>query len=86
MTPEDSRKEREARSVALEKAYVHDVYDQISLHLRGEQGRPWPKVSKFLEDLEPGSLIADVGKELSSLTIICRKKLNPVKCCTCIVN
>ena len=26
----DKKKEREARSLALEKAYVHDVYEQIS--------------------------------------------------------
>ena len=26
----DKRTEREARSLALEKAYVHDVYEQIS--------------------------------------------------------
>ncbi len=26
----DKRREREARSLALEKAYVHDVYEQIS--------------------------------------------------------
>ena len=29
----DKNREREARSLALEKAYVHDVYEQIS----GEQ-------------------------------------------------
>lgn len=62
MTPEESRREREARSVALEKAYVHDVYDQISWHFGTDQGRAWPKVSKFLEELEPGSLVADVGE------------------------
>lgn len=51
--------ERVARSVALEKAYVHDVYEQFS---DGPRGRPWPKVNQFLADLEPGSLVCDVGK------------------------
>lgn len=51
--------ERVARSVALEKAYVHDVYEQFS---EGPRGRPWPKVNQFLADLEPGSLVCDVGK------------------------
>ncbi len=30
---EEARREREARSIAIEKAYVHDVYEQISLHV-----------------------------------------------------
>ncbi|XP_047004831.1 serine/arginine repetitive matrix protein 2 [Schistocerca americana] len=57
--------ERQARSVALERAYVHDVYEQISAatHLPGEapRGRAWPKVKQFLAELEPGSLVCDVG-------------------------
>ncbi|KAF2905980.1 hypothetical protein ILUMI_00211 [Ignelater luminosus] len=50
--------ERVARSVALEQAYVHDVYEQFSENPRS---RPWPRVQQFLEDLEQGSLICDVG-------------------------
>lgn len=51
--------ERVARSVALEQAYVHDVYEQF---LDNHTGKPWPKVQQFIEDLEPGSIICDVGK------------------------
>lgn len=57
--------ERVARSVALEKAYVHDVYEQFS---EGPRGRPWPKVNQFLADLEPGSLVCDVGEFTHSTT------------------
>ncbi|XP_046395703.1 tRNA (carboxymethyluridine(34)-5-O)-methyltransferase-like [Ischnura elegans] len=76
--------EREARSVALETAYVHDVYEEISWRggsgggratnnpggggdnqQQGQQGtrccRAWPRVKQFLSDLEPGSLVCDVG-------------------------
>ncbi|KAF4532852.1 hypothetical protein B566_EDAN001455, partial [Ephemera danica] len=68
--------ERESRSVALETAYVHDVYDQISAHCsccpatscsslqaeaNGTSTRVWPRVRHFLQDLEPGSLVCDVG-------------------------
>ncbi|XP_071514369.1 uncharacterized protein fid isoform X2 [Panulirus ornatus] len=61
MSPEESRKEREARSVALERAYVHDVYDQISAHFSSARYRAWPRVKQFLTDLEPGSFVADIG-------------------------
>ncbi|PSN57512.1 hypothetical protein C0J52_01590 [Blattella germanica] len=60
--------EREARSVALEKAYVHEVYEQISgtqfpvgASADSQRGRAWPKVKQFLSELEPGSLVCDVG-------------------------
>lgn len=50
--------ERVARSVALEQAYVHDVYEKFSSnHIE----KPWPKVQQFLENLEPGSVVCDVG-------------------------
>ena len=55
------RKERDARSLALEKAYVHDVYEQISANFSDSRYRPWPRVKQFLMDLEPGSFVADVG-------------------------
>ncbi|XP_031335525.1 uncharacterized protein LOC116165326 isoform X2 [Photinus pyralis] len=50
--------DRVARSVALEQAYVHDVYEQFSENPRS---RPWPRVQQFLKDLEQGSIICDVG-------------------------
>ncbi|GBN56413.1 hypothetical protein AVEN_239513-1 [Araneus ventricosus] len=60
----DNHEERQARSLALEKAYVHDVYDQIAPHFTDTRYRPWPRVKQFLLELEPGSLVADVGKFL----------------------
>lgn len=56
------RKERDARSLAIEKAYVHDVYEQISQHISDSRYRAWPRVKQFLQELEPGSLVCDVGK------------------------
>lgn len=54
--------ERELRSVALEKTYVHDVYQEIASHFIDTRYRVWPRVNQFLMDLEPGSIICDVGK------------------------
>jgi hypothetical protein len=57
-----SSTEREARSIALEKAYVHDVYQQIASHFSDARYRAWPKVKQFLLELEPGSIVCDVGE------------------------
>lgn len=56
--------ERVARSVALEKAYVHQVYQQISdtADPLSDRGHAWPRVKQFLSELEPGSLVCDVGE------------------------
>ncbi|XP_037504988.2 uncharacterized protein LOC119381070, partial [Rhipicephalus sanguineus] len=51
--------ERRARCIALEKAYVHDVYEQLAPRLA--RPRLWPRVHQFLRELELGSLVADVG-------------------------
>lgn len=50
--------ERLARCIALETAYVRDVYEEHDLQAKS---RTWPKVEQFLEELEPGSLVCDVG-------------------------
>ncbi|XP_077518767.1 class I SAM-dependent methyltransferase fire dancer [Amblyomma americanum] len=57
-SPEELQ-ERRARCIALEKAYVHDVYEQLAPRLATP--RLWPRVHQFLRDLELGSLVADVG-------------------------
>lgn len=45
------------RSAALERAYVHDVYENCEEPL----GSIRPKVAQFLSNLDPGSLVCDVG-------------------------
>ena len=57
----EHKREREARSLAVEKAYVHDVYEQISGNFTDSRYRPWPRVKQFLTDLEPGAFVCDVG-------------------------
>ncbi|XP_068623167.1 serine-rich adhesin for platelets [Battus philenor] len=52
--------ESAARGAALERAYVHDVYEQAG---DGDDAPrpPAPALRAFLADLEPGSLVCDVG-------------------------
>ena len=51
--------ESEARQ--LEADNVYEVYDEIADHFSDTRHSPWPKVAKFLKELQPGSLVADVG-------------------------
>ncbi|XP_008180540.1 uncharacterized protein LOC100168523 isoform X2 [Acyrthosiphon pisum] len=53
------RADRLARSLELEKAYVHDTYQEM--YQPAHKTKPWPKVTQFLHDLEPGSLVCDIG-------------------------
>ncbi|XP_034948913.1 uncharacterized protein fid [Chelonus insularis] len=55
----ESEGEATARSVALEQAYVHEVYEQCAG--KTTQSRHWPRIYKFLEELEPGALVCDIG-------------------------
>ncbi|XP_015603847.1 uncharacterized protein LOC107271859 isoform X2 [Cephus cinctus] len=93
----ESEGEQAARSVALEQAYVHEVYEQCAE--KTAQGRHWPRIYQFLEELEPGALVCDIGcgngKYLSvnqsifkvgvdrckRLTDIAREKKNEVLIC-----
>lgn len=54
------RADRLARSLELEKAYVHDTYQEM--YQPAHKTKPWPKVTQFLHDLEPGSLVCDIGE------------------------
>lgn len=45
----------------LQKKHVYDVYDKIAPHFSHTRYKPWPKIEKFLNELEPGSVVCDVG-------------------------
>ncbi|XP_067633330.1 uncharacterized protein fid isoform X2 [Eurosta solidaginis] len=45
------------RSAALERAYVHDVYE----HCEEPTGPIRPRIAQFLNNLEAGSVVCDVG-------------------------
>ncbi|KAL6258325.1 hypothetical protein P5V15_010272 [Pogonomyrmex californicus] len=45
----------------LENSYVHKVYEEISSHFSETRQKPWPNITKFLESLEKGTLLLDVG-------------------------
>lgn len=56
-TDEKSRTDTNGRSAALERAYVHDVYE----HCEEPVGSIRPKVAQFLAGLDAGSVVCDVG-------------------------
>lgn len=45
----------------IENLYVHKVYEEISDHFSETRHKPWPNVTKFIESLENGALLLDVG-------------------------
>lgn len=52
-----SSSDASGRSAALERAYVHDVYE----HCEEPTGPIRPRMAHFLGNLEPGSVVCDVG-------------------------
>lgn len=56
--------ERAARSLALEESYVHQVYEQCAD--RTVQGKHWPRICEFIDELEPGALVCDIGSYIFS--------------------
>ena len=61
-TKHEKKHDRESQGIILEQDHVHSVYEKTSKHFADIEQRAWPKVKRFLQDLEPGSLVADVGK------------------------
>lgn len=45
----------------LENTHVHEVYEYIASHFSATRHKPWPAVLNFVETLEIGSILADVG-------------------------
>ena len=37
------------------------MYDKIAPHFSHTRYKPWPKVAEFLNKLDDGSIVADVG-------------------------
>ena len=55
---------REAKLESLEQYHVHDVYEKTAHHFKDIRLKAWPKVKQFLLDLEPGSIVADIGNSV----------------------
>ena len=45
----------------LEKEFVHATYENIAKHFSNTRYKPWPKVDKFLNDLDQYDLVLDIG-------------------------
>ncbi len=57
---EETKKNNE-KPGEFEKKYVYGVYEKIAPHFSSTRYQPWPKVEIFLNNLEEGSLVADIG-------------------------
>lgn len=53
---------RDSKCAVLEQKHVHDVYEKMAYHFQDVRFRAWPRVKQFLQELEVGSLVADVGR------------------------
>ncbi|CAB1097104.1 unnamed protein product [Ectocarpus sp. CCAP 1310/34] len=53
--------EDDGRTPSIEKEHVQAVYDTIAPHWSHTRYKPWPRVEKFLSELEPCSFVADAG-------------------------
>ncbi|KAM9318922.1 putative tRNA methyltransferase 9B isoform 1-T2 [Pholidichthys leucotaenia] len=51
----------EKAAIQLERDHVHSVYDKIAPYFNDSRYKAWPKVRQFLLDLQPGSIVADIG-------------------------
>ncbi|KAL0204825.1 hypothetical protein P9112_000132 [Eukaryota sp. TZLM1-RC] len=45
----------------FEQTYVHEIYDEISLHFSATRFSIWPLVKRFIEPLPSHSLVSDIG-------------------------
>ncbi|GFR93056.1 alkylated DNA repair protein alkB homolog 8 [Elysia marginata] len=52
---------RETQVECLEQEHVYKVYRKIAPQCDHVRHKAWPRVTRFLKDLEPGSLVADIG-------------------------
>lgn len=52
---------RKHRDLHLERKHVYNVYDQIAPKFSEISQKAWPNVRRFLRDLPPGSVVADIG-------------------------
>lgn len=48
-------------AVELEKTHVYNVYENIATHFSETRYKPWPKVLEFVQSLEVGAILVDVG-------------------------
>ena len=55
----------------IERRHVHEVYDAIAPHFSATRYKAWPRVQAFLDSLEPGSLVADLGVCVCVFVCVC---------------
>lgn len=51
----------ETDAAKLENSHVQQVYEEIADHFSGTRHTPWPKISKFINEIPAGSMMVDIG-------------------------
>ena len=57
----ESKGNNEIKKMNIEKTNVKDVYNKIAKEFNSTRYRPWTCVETFLNDVEVGSTIGDIG-------------------------
>ncbi|XP_050679893.1 alkylated DNA repair protein alkB homolog 8 isoform X1 [Leptidea sinapis] len=57
----DSRTSETDVAAQLEELHVHQVYEKIACHFSKTRHKPWPKVVEFMSQVQPGSVVLDLG-------------------------
>lgn len=52
---------KDSLAAELEEMHVHNVYENIADHFSDTRHSPWPQVLEFIDSLETGSVLVDVG-------------------------
>lgn len=67
---------RKHRDLHLERKHVYNVYDQIAPKFSEISQKAWPNVRRFLKDLPPGSVVADIGSWIKICNMFWLRELN----------
>ena len=58
----------------FEQKYVHEIYEKIASHFSETRYKRWPRVEQFVNSLEIGSILIDVGCGNGNIWVLIKTK------------